>query len=325
LIQNINIIFTTHVESLYKMETNTIKPENNLTTRFINTLLDIKPLANFAKSRARKMIISRAESIGVDWYDNINTFQNRNWSEDIGAVENKGINYPEYYLKCFHAYDKGNLEWKAAWELESAAYSVHSTIFSKEPRIEGDRTLRNNYHRVLKKEITENPKDILDMGCGVGLSTFALQENYPNAQITGLDLSPYFLAVAKHQAQQKNYDIQWHHNQAEKTDLPSESFDLVSSFLMFHELPQLAARNILKEAHRLIKKGGYLGIMDMNPQSEAYQKMPRYVLTLLKSTEPYLDQYFSLDIEKELVNNGFENPKIVTISKRHRAIVAKKK
>ncbi|MGY6529000.1 MAG: methyltransferase domain-containing protein [Cyanobacterium sp.] len=307
------------------METNTIKPENNLTTSFINTLLAIKPLAEFAKSRARKMIISRAQTIGVDWYGNINSFQNRDWSEDIRAVENQGVDYPEYYLKSFHAYEKGNLEWKAAWELESAAYSVHSTIFSKEPRLEGDRTLRNNYHEVLKKEINGNPEQILDMGCGVGLSTFALQENYPDATVTGLDLSPYFLAVAKHQAEQKKYHIQWHHSQAEKTNLSSESFDLVSCFLMFHELPQSAAKNILNHAHSLIKKGSYLGIMDMNPQSEAYQKMPRYVLTLLKSTEPYLDQYFSLDIKQQLLDIGFEEPKIITISKRHRAIVAKKK
>ncbi|AFZ46088.1 Methyltransferase type 11 [Cyanobacterium stanieri PCC 7202] len=307
------------------MTTNTIKPENNFSTTVINTLLGIKPLANFAKSRARKMIISRAETIGVNWYENIASLESRDWSEDIAAVENKAVDYPEYYFRSFHAYDQGNLEWKAAWELESAAYSVHSTIFSKEPKLEGDRTLRRNYHKVLEREISENPQNILDMGCGVGLSTFALQEKYPDAKVTGLDLSPYFLAVAKHQAQQKNYDIQWHHNQAENTHLSSASFDLVSHFLMFHELPQFAAKNILQEAHRLIKTGGYLGIMDMNPQSEAYQKMPRYVLTLLKSTEPYLDQYFSLDIEKELLNIGFEQPKIIPISKRHRAIVARKK
>jgi len=34
--------------------------------------------------------------------------------------------------------------------------------------------------------------------------------------------------------------------------------------------------------------------MDMNPQSEVYAKMAPYILTLLKSTEPYLDEYFAL-------------------------------
>jgi hypothetical protein len=51
--------------------------------------------------------------------------------------------------------------------------------------------------------------------------------------------------------------------------------------------------------------------------------MPPYVLTLLKSTEPYLDQYFTLDIEQALVEAGFQPPIITLTSPRHRAIVAR--
>ena len=52
--------------------------------------------------------------------------------------------------------------------------------------------------------------------------------------------------------------------------------------------------------------------------------MPRYVFTLLKSTEPYLDEYFSLDIEQKLIEAGFQAPTITPISVRHRAIIARK-
>jgi hypothetical protein len=51
--------------------------------------------------------------------------------------------------------------------------------------------------------------------------------------------------------------------------------------------------------------------------------MPPYVLTLLKSTEPYLDQYFTLDIEQALAEAGFQPPIITPTSPRHRAIVAR--
>jgi len=44
----------------------------------------------------------------------------------------------------------------------------------------------------------------------------------------------------------------------------------------------------------------------------------------LKSTEPYLDQYFGLDVAQELINVGFQEPTITPISVRHRAIVAQK-
>ncbi len=42
-----------------------------------------------------------------------------------------------------------------------------------------------------------SPTSIVDMGCSTGLSTRWLAAQFPQAQVTGLDLSPYFLAVAE--------------------------------------------------------------------------------------------------------------------------------
>jgi hypothetical protein len=63
--------------------------------------------------------------------------------------------------------------------------------------------------------------------------------------------------------------------------------------------------------------------MDMNPRSEVFTKMPPYVLTLLKSTEPYLDEYFSLDLARQMVEAGFETPRIECNSPRHRTVIAR--
>jgi hypothetical protein len=63
--------------------------------------------------------------------------------------------------------------------------------------------------------------------------------------------------------------------------------------------------------------------MDMNPASEIYSQMAPYILTLLKSTEPYLDQYFTLDIAQALVDTGFELPTITANTPRHRTVIAK--
>lgn len=40
-------------------------------------------------------------------------------------------------------------------------------------------------------------RDILDLGCSVGVSTQWLAGVFPDANILGADLSPYFLAVAE--------------------------------------------------------------------------------------------------------------------------------
>jgi ubiquinone/menaquinone biosynthesis C-methylase UbiE len=303
-----------------------IEPKLGLASRLVNRILAIEPLANFAKQKARQMMVDRAEKIGVPWRDNVRQLRSRDWDEDLQQVQNTHLSYPDYYLTSFHAYDKGNLSWDAALEVESAAHAVHATIWG-EANIDGDSRLRQSYHDIIKSQLEIEPHHIVDLGCSVGMSTFALQELYPQAKLTGVDLSPYFLAVANYRSR-KNYvhkGMKWVHAAAEKTGLPDNSYDLVSACLMFHELPQEASQEIFAEARRLLRSGGYLTIMDMNPRSPIYQKMPPYILTLLKSTEPYLDRYFSFDIEKAIQEAGFELPTITNNTPRHRTIVARRK
>jgi SAM-dependent methyltransferase len=304
--------------------TTAVNTTPSLTSQFANTLLSIKPLANLAKQQARNMMIKRAERIGVPWRQRVQELRTHDWDSELAEVQNPHLTYPDYYFRSFHAYDDGNLSWDAALEVEVAAYTVHAGIWP-DAGAKGDPQLRQSYHNIVKEQITIQPQDILDLACGVGLSTFALQQIYPQANFTGVDLSPYFLAVARYNSRQRNTQINWKHATAESTGLPDASFDLVSTFLLFHELPQMATRQILCEVRRLLRPGGYLSIMDMNPKSEIYAKMPPYILTLLKSTEPYLDEYFSLDIEQAIVDAGFHPPTITRNSPRHRTIVAQVK
>lgn len=293
-----------------------------IASRLVNGVLAIKPLAALAKHQARQMMIKRAEKMGVPWRKRVEELRSHNWEPHLTKVKNPTLTYPDYYVCSFHAYDEGNLGWQPALEVEVAAYAVHATIWPGSGA-EGDTKLRKSYHDILKEQIPTPPQDIADLGCSVGMSSFALQDTYPHAKITGIDLSPYFLAVADYQAQQQQRSINWVHAAAESTGLPAASFDLVSTFLMFHELPQAATREILREARRLLRPNGHIAIMDMNPQSEKFRQMPPYVLTLLKSTEPYLDEYFSFDMHKELLEAGFHPPTITRNSPRHRTIVAK--
>jgi ubiquinone/menaquinone biosynthesis C-methylase UbiE len=301
-----------------------VSNDPGLLSRLINGLLGIKPLANFAKSKARKMMIERAEDIGVPWIEEARSLRERNWDSEFQQVQNPSLIYPNYYLRAFHAYDQGNLSWEAASEVEVAAKAVHAHIWP-DAGIEGDHRLRTSYHEVLTAQLVDSPTAILDLGCSVGMSTFALAELYPEATLTGLDLSPYFLSVAQYKSQDHHPNITWLHAPAESTGLPDASFDLVSACLLFHELPDDISCQIIQEAARLLRPGGHLAIMDMNPQSEIYSKMKPYILTLLKSTEPYLDRYFSLDIEQAFVEAGFEKPTITQNTPRHRTIIGQLK
>jgi ubiquinone/menaquinone biosynthesis C-methylase UbiE len=310
--------------------TATINPTDRLVSQVVNSLLSIKPLAKFAKNQARELIIKRAEAIGVAWRDDVKCLRSRGgdkllspqWDADLAQITNPNLSYPEYYLTSFHAYDQGNMSWDAAMEVEVAAYSVHAKIFAETGR-NGDARLRQSYHDLVTKTLPTAPEAILDIGCSVGMSTFAMQDVYPDAQLTGLDLSPYFLSIANYRtAQKQSPQVNWVHAAGESTGLPPHSYDLVSLFLICHELPQTATREIFAEAKRLLKPGGHIAIMDMNPVSEIYAQMAPYILTLLKSTEPYLDQYFTLDIGEALVAAGFAAPTITANTPRHRTVIA---
>ncbi len=305
-------------------------PKIGLASRLVNGILAIAPLFNIAKQRARKMMIERAESMGVNWRQIVADLQKQDLDSELAKVQNPSIQYPEYYLKHFHAYEEGNLGWLPATEVEVAAYAVHSRIWNDaQPPVQGDSRLRQSYIDIVKEKISTQPQDILDIGCSVGMSTFVLHNAYPQAKITGLDLSPHFLAIAnynthtKHPELLESQQVKWVHAAAEHTGLPDNSFDIVSCFLLFHELPQDATRQILKEIRRVLRPNGHFTLMDMNPYSDIYIKMPPYILTLLKSTEPYLDQYFSFDLASELVAAGFETPTIIANTPRHRTVIAK--
>ena len=298
------------------MTASTPTKETDFRSQLVNRILAIRPLADFAKNRARTMMITRAEKLGVPWRENVATLQQRDWQEDLAAVQNPDLQYPKYYTTSFHAYGEGNLGWEPALEVESASKAVHSTLFG-EPNVAGDELLRESYHKILKpnldQKLDQPTAKIVDIGCGAGLSTEALQALFPAAQVTGLDLSPYFLAVARYRTAQTNPQLQWLHAAGEATTLPDQSVDLVSCSLIFHELPQKAAIAIFREAKRILKPGGHFAMMDMKP----------YILTLLKSTEPYLDQYFSLDVGAELQKAGFAAPFLQENTLRHRTIIAK--
>lgn len=322
---------------------------NALATRSINRLINgalaVKPLANFAKDRARNMMIKRAASIGVYWLDEATQLRTRGgdqglhpmWEEERAEICDRTLQYPDYYLTSFHAYAEGNLGWEPALEATVAAKAVHARLWP-EGDARGDIRLRQSYLDVLVDQLPAVPNTIVDLGCSTGLSTRALQQTYPQAHITGVDLSDYFLTVAHYQANQPveivhpAHDpqltvdnvpaINWLHAPAEATGLPPQSIDLVSISLVFHELPQTAIRAVIQEAHRILRPGGHIAIMEMNPQSEVYKKLPPYVLTLLKSTEPYLDQYFSLDLHQALTDGGFKPPSQTQNSSRHRVVIA---
>jgi hypothetical protein len=172
----------------------------------IGSLFKFRPLFKIASKNARNMMVNRGKEIDVDWEQNFNNLNNNivDLTNIMDNLKVRSLQYPQYYLKPFHAYDEGNLSWQAAMEVDSAALTVHAHIYTnsqKELEKDGDSKLRSNFHSNMKKIFERyqfSPKKILDIGCSTGLSTFKFLETFPGVEIIGLDFSPYMLAVAKY-------------------------------------------------------------------------------------------------------------------------------
>ena len=297
--------------------------------RWIERLISIGWLRRPLFFQARQLIIRTAERNGIPWRARRKTLWDQARSRQ-SELTTPGLVPPDYYCARFHAYEQGNLCWQAAAEAEQATDAMALRIWPEEtltPLIAQTR-LRDAIHQVVEPLLTTPVQQALDLGCSVGVSTQHLsrwlrlraeRRQESPLRIHGLDLSPEMLAVASVRDHEGLVDG-WVHAAAENTGLAAASYDLISLQFVCHELPQSATHAVLAEAFRLLRPGGALLMVDQDPASSVLQRLPAAVATLLKSTEPYIEQYFRLDMAEALQSAGFRDLRIQSCDPRHRVI-----
>ncbi|KAL4289709.1 hypothetical protein GQ457_14G002310 [Hibiscus cannabinus] len=300
-------------------------------SRLVEALIAFKPLYSLLKLGARQVFISTAEKKSIPWRQMANEILESDVYKELDTIRNPSLQYPDYYLNPFHAYDEGNLSWLAAAEAEVATMSMTLRAIPYAPTLEkATQEMRGNWLQAIKQHHmmhSGNAKieTVLDMGCSVGVSTGFLADEFPSAKVTGLDLSPYFLSVAQYKEKKRpprKNPITWIHAAGENTGLPSKSFDLVSFGYVFHECPERAIIALVNEAFRLLKPGGTLAITDQAPKSKIIQELPPAIFTLMKSTEPFLNEYYLTDLEGRLREVGFVNVNSMLTDPRHMTMTA---
>jgi ubiquinone/menaquinone biosynthesis C-methylase UbiE len=209
------------------------------------------------------------------------------WQVESDRFRNSSLTYPPYYTQHFHSIEGGYLNVSAAVTYDPV------TQYALPPN---ETWVRQS----LIKSIRVKPLRILDLGCGTGSTTLLLKQAFPDAEVIGVDLSPYMLVVADYKAKQAHLDIHWQHGNAEDTHLPPASFDLVTASLLFHELPPVISQAVLRECFRLLKTGGEVAILDGN------QKTLRHTAWLSEIfEEPYIQAYAQGSIDAWMGAAGF--------------------
>ena len=297
--------------------------------RVIELLIGIGLLRRPLFFQARQLIIRTAERNGIPWRKRRSEL--RLAAEPlVCSSATPGLSPPDYYKVRFHAYEQGNLCWQAAAEAEQATDAMALRVWPEADHspVQAQKRLRDAIHNAVEPLLNGPLQRVVDLGCSVGVSTLALthwlnrradQNGLPRPEVIGLDLSPEMLAVAKVR-DAGGLVAEWRHAAAEDTALQAGSLDLISLQFVCHELPQQATHAVLAEAARLLRPGGALVMVDQDPASSVLQKLPAAVATLLKSTEPYIEDYFRLDMPLALEHAGFQHLQVSACDPRHRVI-----
>lgn len=156
--------------------------------------------------------------------------------------------------------------------------------------------------------------NILDIGCGAGALTIKCAKKYPNAKITGIDYWSKEWSYAKSQceenAQIENVDnhIKFLQGDASKLPFEDESFDGAVSNFVFHEVKtQEDKQLVIREALRVVKKGGSFAFHDLFGQTSLYGDMDAFVEQLRK--EGITEIHYYPNTQKESII-----PPIVTLA-----------
>ena len=214
--------------------------------------------------------------------------QSVNWEQESDRFRRDDVVIPAYYSsQNFHGVDKGYLNPGAAVSYDAV------TQYALPPN-------ETWIRQALVDGVNVKPRRILDLGCGTGSTTIMLKQAFPNAEVIGMDLSPYMLLRSFHKSQSAGLNIEWQQGNAENTHFPDASFDLVTASLLFHETPSSTTQAILHECFRLLVPGGQVLILDGN------QKILRQMEWLSNIfEEPYIHEYAADSTDAKMGAAGF--------------------
>lgn len=113
------------------------------------------------------------------------------------------------------------------------------------------------YESLKIRNIDFSNKSVADLGCGTGILSRGMAIR--GAKVFGIDPSIELLNVAKELDQTHNIDTTYIQSTSEVTQLDNESIDIVTTLRAWHWFDRVAT---LQEINRIIKKNGYLLVMD---------------------------------------------------------------
>jgi len=273
-----------------------------------------------------------AEKCGISWRTEAAELESRGldvWESERVAVENASLCIPDYYVfggqGPLHSYDGGNCNWPAAFDAKPAFELVHMHHF---PQFSPTACMAELHRRMDDTAIESiqcegGVKVAVDIGCGVGTSTFSLRTNLDkhqmnDAKVVACDLSSHFITVARHRQHAGDFkDSAWTEDQLSfvhgdgmqmgKLGVNPEGCELVMLAKISHETPAHVWSALVEAAATALRPGGVVAYVDVNAlQILKNNPVSNLANRVAISNEPFFDQFLGVDLPAVFAQYGLE-------------------
>ncbi len=197
---------------------------------------------------------------------------------------------PDYFLQNFHYQTGGYLTEESArlYDMQvEVLFSGTANAMRRHCLVPLAEYLEGRDQRRVK---------LLDVACGTGRFLRSVMEAWPRLTAQGCDLSEAYVAEARRHLR-RHPRAALHVANAEKLPFDDESFDVVTSIFLFHELPPQVRRTVASEFARVLKSQGRLVFMD----SLQIGDIPDYDGLLEAFPERFHEPYYESYAREDLV------------------------
>ena len=151
-------------------------------------------------------------------------------------------------------------------------------------------------------------RTVVDLGCSFGGLTRVLRKVFTDAEVIGVDLSESALKYAHYVAETGGQDITYAQRDAAATGYPDDSVDLVTAFLLLHEVPDDVRAAIMAEALRILRPGGHVLFLDIPPYA-ALSPVEAFFESFdgRANGENHWEEFLSSDFASLLTSVGFSD------------------